>query len=192
MAIEDIFKALEEQADGEVNQILHAATVQSDAIEREAREEADRITAGRIAAAEESVRLKAAKNANAAKLQARREMAVVRDMAVDEAFAEASVRLAAMRGTPEYERVFAALAAEALEGISGECEVQVARADVALAEKAIKKLGVKANVTGALDTIGGLVVSTSGGRVVRRNTFEARLAKVRSVAAAQIAEVLTS
>lgn len=192
MAIEDIFKALEEQADGEVNQILHAATVQADALEHEARDEAERITKSRIAAAEEAVRLKAAKALNAARLQVRRDQASVRDSAVDAVFEEATRRLAALRGTKEYERVFAALAKEAFTGIAEDCELQVAPEDAALAAKVAAEIGVPCTVSPTLDTVGGLVVSTSGGRVVRRNTFESRLYKVRGLAGAKVAEVLNS
>jgi vacuolar-type H+-ATPase subunit E/Vma4 len=192
MAIEDIFKALEEQADAEVNQILHVATVQSDAVEHEARDEAERITKNRIALAEDAVRTKAAKAVNAARLQVRRDLAEVRDAAVDSVFAAAAERLAAMRGTAEYERVFTALAQEALTGIDVECEMQVAAADAELAKKVAAKLGAAATVSPTLDTIGGLVISTHDGRVVRRNTFESRLLKVRSLAGARVAEVLTS
>lgn len=192
MAIEDIFRALEEQADAEVNQILHVATVQADAVEHEARDEAERITKSRIALAEDAVRAKAAKAVNAARLQVRRDLAEVRDGAVDSVFAKAAERLAAMRGTPEYERVFTALAEEALSSIDVECELQVAAADAALAKKVAAKLGAAATVSPTLDTIGGLVISTHDGRVVRRNTFESRLLKVRSLAGARVAEVLTS
>jgi V/A-type H+-transporting ATPase subunit E len=192
MAIEDIFKALEEQADFEVNQILHAATVQSDAIEHEAREEAERITAGRIASAEEAVRAKSAKAVNAARLQVRRDMAAVRDRAVDDVFTEALKRLKALRGTAEYERIFTELAREALKGVESDCEVQVAPADAELAKKVIGGMGVTFTVAPTLDTVGGLVISTSNGRVVRRNTFESRLQKVRGLASAKIAEVMAS
>lgn len=192
MAIEDIFKALEEQCDDEVNQILHLATVQSDAVEREAREEAERITKNRIAAAEEAVRAKAAKAVNAARLQVRRDLAAVRDSAVDAVFAEAARSLEAMRGTAAYERVFGALAKEALQGVDQECELQVAPPDAALAKKVASTLGVACTVSPTLDTIGGLVVSMHDGRVVRRNTFESRLLKVRSLAGAKVAEVMTS
>lgn len=192
MAIEDIFRALEEQADGEVNHILHVATVQSDTIEHEARDEAQRITQARIDAADATVRSKATKAVNAARLQVKRDLAEVRDNAVDAVFAEATTRLAAMRGTAEYERVFTALAKEAFTGMDAECEVQVAPADADLAAKVVRELGVPATVSPTLDTIGGLVVSAHGGRVVRRNTFESRMLKARSVAGAKVAEVLTS
>lgn len=192
MAIEDIFKALEEQADSEVNQILHVATVQSDAVEHEARDEAERITKGRIAAAEEAVRTKAAKAVNAARLQVRRDMAAVRDSAVDGAFDEAARKLAAMRGTAQYEKIFAALANEALQGVDSACELRVDAADAALAKKVAAGLSVPCTVSPTLETIGGLAVSTNDGRVVRMNTFESRLLKVRALASAKIAEVMAS
>lgn len=192
MAIEDIFKALEEQADAEVNQILHTATVQSDSIEHEARDEAERITSGRMAAAEEQVRSRSAKAVNAARLQVRRDLAAVRDEAVDAVFAEAVERLKVMRGKSEYERVFTALAKEALQGVDGACEIEVAPQDADLAKKVVGKMGVQFTVSPTLDTVGGLAVRTDNGRVVRRNTFESRLSKVRSLASAQLAEVLGS
>lgn len=192
MAIEDIFKALEEQADAEVNQILHVATVQADAVEHEARDEAERITGVKIAAAETAVRNKSTKAVNAARLQVRRDLAEVRDNTVDAVFAEAKERLAAMRGTAEYERVFATLAKESLARVDSECEIQVAPEDADLAKKVAGELGVACTVSPTLDTIGGLVVSTHDGRVVRRNTFESRMLKARSLAGAKIAEVLNS
>ncbi|MHB8762314.1 MAG: V-type ATP synthase subunit E [Coriobacteriia bacterium] len=192
MAIEDIFKALEEQADSEVNQILHAATVQADTLEHEARDEAERIIRTRIAAAEEAVRMKAAKALNAARLQVRRDQASVRDSAVDAVFEKATLRLAGLRGTKEYERVFAALAQEAFAGTSGECELLVAPEDAELATKVVAELKVACTLSPTLESIGGLVVAMNGGRVVRRNTFESRLDKVRGLAGAKVAEVLNS
>lgn len=192
MAIEDIFKALEEQADDEVNQILHVATVQADSIEHEARDEAERITTHRVEAAEEAVRARYAKAVNAARLKVRRDLAAVRENAVDSVFEEARERLAAMRGSAEYERVFTALAKEAVAGVDGTCEMQVVAADVALAEKVVRELGIDCTVTGTLDAGGGVVVTSDNGRVVRRNTFESRLLKVRGIAGAKVAEVLMS
>lgn len=192
MAIEDIFRALEEQADQEIEQILKAAKLQAKTIEQEAREEADRITQAKIAAVEETTRARAAKTVNAARLESKRNLAAVRDEAVDRVFSEAAKRLAALRGTPEYERVFRKLAAEALADVEGECEVRVAPADEALARAVVSELGRNCTVVPTLETTGGLEVASHGGRIVRRNTFESRLAKVRGLAQAKVAEVLTS
>jgi len=192
MAIEDIFKALEEQADEEVDELLRVAKLQAKTIEQEAREEADRITKARIASTDEAVRMRTAKTVNAARLDSRRGLAAVRDEAVDRVFTAAAARLAELRGTPEYEPIFRALAEEALAGAVGDSELLVAPADEALARKTVAELGSSAKVSATLETVGGLAVAASEGRVMRRNTFESRLAKVRGLAQAKVAEVLTS
>lgn len=193
MAIEDIFRALEEQADGEVAEILRVAKAQAASIESEGREEAERITAMRVGAAEETVRAKANKTVNAARLEARRNLAAVREAAVDRVFADAAVKLAETRNSAEYATVFKGLAEEALAGVEGACELHVAPADADLAAKVVASLGAAScTVVPTLETIGGLTVTYNDGRVVRQNTFESRLAKVRGLASAMVAEVLTS
>lgn len=193
MAIEDIFRALEEQADEEVEEILRVAKAQAASIEAEGREEAARITESRVGTAEEAVRARANKAVNAARLEARRALASVREAAVDRVFTDAAAQLAATRGSAEYVAVFAALAEEALTGVEGECEMHVVPGDAELAAKVVASLGAQACVVvPTLESIGGLTVTYDGGRVVRQNTFESRLAKVRGLASARVAEVLTS
>jgi vacuolar-type H+-ATPase subunit E/Vma4 len=192
MAIEDIFRALEEQADAEVNQILQAAQAQADAVEEEAREEADRIKRAKIEAAGEAVQSRVNKSINAARLQVKRDMAAAREESVDHVFEHAEELLAAMRGTADYEAVLKGLIAEATAGVEGECELSVLPADAALAEKIAAELGITCAVSPTLEGIGGVVASSAGGRIVRRNTFESRLTKVRALAGSQVAEVLSS
>jgi vacuolar-type H+-ATPase subunit E/Vma4 len=190
MAIEDIFRALEEQADAECSEILRVAEAQAASLKEEARREADRIKAQKLAVVEDVVKAKAGKTLNAARLEKRKALAAVRDRAVDGVFDDALVKLGKMRGTGEYERVFAALAGEALGGMTGECEILVDPADIALAEKASASLGVGCTVKAGASTKGGLVATMHGGRITRRNTFESRLAKVRTLAQARVAEIL--
>jgi vacuolar-type H+-ATPase subunit E/Vma4 len=192
MAIEDIFRALEEQAESEVQEILRVAKAQAKSIESEAKEEAERITDSRVSAAEAVVRAKAGKSVNAARLEAKRALAAVREAAVDSVFATAAERLATMRGTPAYAAVFEALVSEAAAGIEDECVMLVAPEDAALAAKVAKGLGTPCTVDATLDTIGGVSLTYDGGRIVRQNTFESRLAKVRGLAAATVAETLAS
>jgi vacuolar-type H+-ATPase subunit E/Vma4 len=192
MAIEDIFRALEEQADEEIAELLRIAKLQATTIEHEAREEADRITQARVTSADEATRIRVAKTVNAARLASRRNLAAVRDQAVDRVFGEAATKLASLRGTPEYERIFKAFAEEAIANADGEIELLVAPGDEALARQVASELGVECTVTPTLKTSGGLAVSLHAGRVMRNNTFESRLAKVRSLAQARVAEVLTS
>ncbi|MDI6712674.1 MAG: V-type ATP synthase subunit E [Anaerosomatales bacterium] len=191
MAIEDIFRALEQQADDECRDILNAADIQAASIVEEARAEADRIKQRKLEAVEEGLRARAGKIVNDARLDAKRALAGVREGLVNEVFETAAARLAALRGSRDYERVFRDLAEEALAGADGECRVSVNPDDVSLAKKVLADLGVKGEAVADESVDGGLVVHLHGGRVIRRNTFGSRLQKVRETAEAAVAEILT-
>lgn len=191
MAIEDIFRALEEQADAECGEILRVAETQAASIREEARQEAERIKQHKMDAVSDVVRAKAGKTVNAARLENKKELAAVRDEAVEKVFSTAASELAQLRSKPAYADIFATLADEALVGVDGECTVLVDPADAALAEKTLKARGAACTVSPTISTMGGLIVSTAGGKVMRHNTFEARLAKMRSLGQAQVAEILT-
>ena len=72
MAIEDIFRALEVQADEECRMILEGAKAQAKAIEEEARDESKRIRDRRVEVADVSVRARAQHLLNAARLENRK------------------------------------------------------------------------------------------------------------------------
>lgn len=190
MAIEDIFRALEEQADEECRMILEGAKAQAKAIEEEAREEAKRIRDRRVEVADASVRARAQHLLNAARLENRKATAAAKDDGVEGVFIEAGRQLAALRGTPEYERIFRKLADEALADVSGDVVVHVAAADAKLATTVLAESGHKGEVEGDLDTTGGLVVVSNNGTVIRRNTFEDRILKARPLVQSQISETL--
>lgn len=191
MAIEDIFRALEEQADSECRDILNAADIQAASIVEEARAEAERIKQRKLEAIEEGLRARAGKIVNDARLDAKRALAGVREELVNEVFEAAAAKLASLRGTASYESVFRGLAEEALAGADGPCVVSVDPADQGLAKKTLSELGVAGDVVTDSSMSGGLVVSLHDGRVVRWNTFESRLQKVRETAEAAVAEILT-
>lgn len=190
MAIEDIFKALEEQAEAECGQILRSAREQADAIVGEARDEADRMKQARVELAAAAARHRGAQTLNSARLENRKEMAAVRDRAVERAFDEAERRLAGMRSDARYAATFEGLATQALDAIEsyGACTLHVAPADAALAEKVAAGRGCAVEAT--QDYAGGAAVSAKDGRIVVRNTFEDRLAKVRRNAQSHVAEML--
>jgi vacuolar-type H+-ATPase subunit E/Vma4 len=190
MAIEDIFRALEEQADEECRMILEGAKAQAKGIEGEAREEAKRIRDRRVEVADASVRARAQHLLNAARLENRKATAAAKDDGVEGVFTDAGRQLAALRGTPEYERVFRFLAEEALRGVEGEVVVRVAPADAKLAATVLAEMGHKGEVEADLDTTGGLTVVSNNGTVIRRNTFEDRILKARPLVQSQISETL--
>lgn len=191
MAIEDIFRALEEQADAECTEILRVAEAQASSIRDEAHREAERTKTQKLAAIEDVVVSRVGKTINAARLENRKALAAVRDSAVEQAFTGALERLGTMRSTADYERVFRKLAEETFVGVTGECDVLVDPADAALAEKVVKAINPTCVVKPEISTAGGLIAVTVGGKVTRRNTFESRLNKARTLAQAQVAEILT-
>lgn len=190
MAIEDIFRALEVQADEECRLILEGAKAQAKAIEEEARDESKRIRDRRVEVADVSVRARAQHLLNAARLENRKATAAAKDGGVEGVFAEASRQLAGLRGTPEYERIFRSLAEEALSGAEGDVVVRVDPADIKLANATLAESGRKGEVEGDLESSGGLTVVSNGGTVIRRNTFEDRIHKARPLVQSQISETL--
>lgn len=192
MAIEDIFKALDEQARCECDDLLAVAQGQASSIMEEARREVDRLTQTKIDAAGESAGVKASKTLNAGRLDARKRLAGVRDAAVVRVFDDALIKLGAFRSTPEYPAVFKALADEALAGVDGPCELVVDPADADLAQGVAASHGSGCTVTTDLTAAGGLTVTSAGGRVLRANTFESRLEKARGLVQARVAEILGS
>lgn len=190
MAIADILRALEQQAEEECREILEAAEEEAAAIRREADEEADKARARRLKQADASGTAQAARAVNTVRLETKRNIASVKERAVGTVFADALEEMGRLRGTPNYAEVFAALAREAAEGVSGKAEVLVAAADRDLAEKTVSGLGIDASVNPDFDTRGGLVIVTGDGRVFRRNTFEDRLGRFRQSGQARVAEIM--
>jgi vacuolar-type H+-ATPase subunit E/Vma4 len=190
MAIEDILRALDEQADGDCRALVDNAKRQAKAITDEAKAEADRVRAYKVSATEAQVRTRAAQIVNAARLERRRRIAAAQDAGVDHVYEDAGTALNRSRGTKEYEALFRALASEASARAIGDLAVHVAPDDAALAKRVMSDLGLKAEIDASADILGGLTVVSSGGRVYRRNTFDDRLAKVRKHVQSEVAEIL--
>ncbi len=192
MALDDIFQALEEQADKEIVTILQDARDQAGVIAEQAADEAQTVREQRLAQAEKTVRSEASQSVNAAKLEGKKKVASVKEEAVNATFTKALSLLTDIRSRGDYPALFRALAQEALQGMSGEIDVLVDPVDAELAKSTFAELGVDATVKPEISTLGGLIVSTSGGRIQRRNTLEDRLEKVQQSAQSDVAEILFS
>lgn len=190
MAIEDILKALEEQAQTDIDAVLDEAKSHADLIVGEAQEEAGRRRAGFEQQVERVARGQATKVVNAARLDAKMTVSSARGEGVDEVFMAAASQLAAVRQESHYAELFGKLAEEALEGTSGEIVVRVDPADESMARETIARMKPEAQVVADLSSAGGLIVEASGGRVVRRNTLEDRLERARQYQQAEVARVL--
>jgi vacuolar-type H+-ATPase subunit E/Vma4 len=190
MALEDIFRALEEQAQLECDQILESARDQAGAILEDATEEAEAIRKSRIEESERSVRSRAARTMNTTRMDGKKRVSAVKEQAVSSTFDKALDALSSMRASAEYPAAFKALFDEAVAGLEGDLDVLVDPADEQLAAKTLADSGIKATLRPELSTAGGLIVSTNGGRIMRRNTLESRLQKVGLIAQAEVAEIL--
>jgi V/A-type H+-transporting ATPase subunit E len=190
LAIEDIFRALEQQADHEVEKILAQARAQAEAIEEEAREEADAIKERMAAEAETLARRRSSQTVNSARLAAKKRMAGLKGRSVEDVFDRASAKLEEVREDGSYEQLFGALAREALENVNSDYEVLVDPRDGDVARRVLSGIGEAERLSEDLETSGGLVVKMHSGDISRRNTLESRLEKVRQAGQAQVAEIL--
>lgn len=191
MAIEDILRALDDQAQADCDAVIDEAKAHAKLILDDADRNAEEIHAGFARQVERMARSEAAKRVNAARLEAKMAVSSAKGDGVASVFEAASQKLGTLRDA-DYDRVFAALAAEALDGMGGEITVHVTPADVDRAQAAVTKSGLTASVVADLNATGGLVVEAFGGRVIRRNTFEDRLERVSQIVQADVARVLFS
>jgi vacuolar-type H+-ATPase subunit E/Vma4 len=191
MAIEDILRALDEQAQADCDAVLLEAKEHAKLILDDAEHEAERIHENFARQVERIAKADAAKQVNAARLEAKMEVSSARGDGVLSVFDAAGDKLSSLRAA-SYDRLFDALAAEAVEGLSGDVEIHVAQADTDRATRAAAASGLAASVAGDLETAGGLVVEAYGGRVIRRNTLEDRLDRVSQIVQADVARVLFS
>jgi vacuolar-type H+-ATPase subunit E/Vma4 len=190
MAIEDILRSLDEQADHDSRVLMDNAKEQAKSIVAEARAEADRVRDSKVAATKVQVHSRAAQIINAAKLERRRQIAVAQDAGFAQVYADAGAAMKRSRGTKEYEVLFRALAEEATARIVGDVKVQVAPEDAELAAKVMSELGFKAEIDATSNILGGLTVISSSGRVYRRNTLDDRLVKAHKHIQSTVAEIL--
>lgn len=191
MAIEDILKALDEQAQADCDAVVEEAREHAKHVLEEAQRQADEVHEGFVRQVERVANSAAAKTINAARLAAKMTVSSVKGDGVASVFEAGRSALPTLRDSG-YDRLFAGLAAEALAGLDGEVVVHVAPSDVALGQSAAATAGLAATVEGDLDTAGGLVVEAHGGRIVRRDTLEDRLERSRQLVQADVARVLFS
>lgn len=190
MAIEDILRALEDQAQADCERILEEAHTHAGLILADGEREAREIRDAAKRRAEHAEATQAERSVNAARLEAKLLVSAAKGDAVVGVFDAAATRLASIRSQPGYDALFMALAAEALAGLDGKVLVRVAREDERLAEHAARFAGVSATVDATLATAGGLVVEARAGRYVRRNTLEDRLERARERLFSDVARVL--
>jgi vacuolar-type H+-ATPase subunit E/Vma4 len=191
MAIEDILRALDDQADAERDEILERAGDERDAILSDARDQAARIRSQRMERAKSVVEPRAQQLVNAARLKNKRDLEAARAAAVTAVFDEARARLQALRNDRvAYEPILRRLIEEAVSGSDGDTVAQVDPADSEMAAGLVDGLQMTCSLESAATPSGGVTVLSCAGRIARRNTIEDRLELVRANSSAAVAEML--
>ena len=191
MAIEDILQALDDQAQADSDAVIAEAEVHAQLIIEDAQHAAGEIHANFARQVERVARADAAKIVNAARLGAKMEVSSAKGFGVQSVLDAARARLGEVR-SGDYDSLFDGLAAEALADTTGAVTIRVASADADRARQAATSAGLEADVVADLETAGGIVVESQGGRIIRRNTLEDRLDRVGQMLQADIARVLFS
>ena len=191
MAIEDILQALDDQAQADSDAVVAEAEVHARLIIEDAQHAAEDIHTNFARQVERVARADAAKIVNAARLGAKMEVSSAKGFGVQSVLDAARTRLGEAR-SGDYDLLFNGLAAEALADTTGAVTIRVAPADADRAQRAATSAGLEADVVADLETAGGIVVESQGGRIIRRNTLEDRLDRVGQMLQADIARVLFS
>lgn len=191
MGLEDIFKALESQAEEDCQALLAHSRAQAERIIDEAEAEAERIVEERVRQVQRELNIQRNQRLNSARLDGKKKASAEREKLVQEAFSEAEERLSVIRDRPDYDKVFERLLAEAAEGVKGETMIlHVDPRDADLARTSARRMGLDADLATDLDTAGGVRISIAQGKVSRQNTLESRLAKARRIMKADVAAAL--
>jgi vacuolar-type H+-ATPase subunit E/Vma4 len=189
MAIDDILRALDEQAEADCREVVDQAKAEAEAILRDAREQAEAATAARLDRARAVVEPRAAQLLNSARLQNKRDIDAVRAAAIESVFDDAADKLGLLRQDPdEYSKLLKALLDEAMAGSEGDVLAVVDEADMALMAPLVTT--ATCTITRAETPQTGVTVLACEGKVARRNTLGDRLAAVRRSSASEVAEIL--
>jgi vacuolar-type H+-ATPase subunit E/Vma4 len=189
MAIADILRALDDQAEADCKKIVEQAHAEAEAIKRDATEQAEAAKTARLERAHGQVEPRVGQLINSTRLQNKREIDAVRAEAIEAVFTDAASKLGVLRSeSKEYPTLLEALLREALAGNEGSAEAIVDQADMALLAPVVAT--TTCTLTASATPQGGVTVMTCDGKVARRNTLADRLEAVRRSSASDVAEIL--
>lgn len=191
MALEDILRALEEKAETRIEGIQSEAQQRVAEIISEVERDAEHTRRVRLKKVEEAVRSEATAIVYSASLKAKNELIKAQEETVDEAFRTAENSLGELNKEESYPNILGVLLDEVLEFFEGEAVLQVRSEDRPLVEKVMAERQRPYRISDTpLESSGGLIGSSLGGKVVVSNTFEARLDKARDKLRLEISKIL--
>jgi vacuolar-type H+-ATPase subunit E/Vma4 len=185
MALADLLRAIEADAEAERARAERETAAEAAAIVERARSEAGALEAALSEAPEAKARAEAARMLALARLDAASAFRSAREDAFASLLAGIRETLIGLRSSDAYPAHFAALLAESRAALPAARELRIDRCDGDLAWPLAGGLGVKLT----LDTWGGLELASDDGRTLR-NTLEERLANAEPLLRRRFTELL--
>jgi vacuolar-type H+-ATPase subunit E/Vma4 len=174
MALDDILRAIDREAEEEQMRILAGAQREVGAIVDRAREDAARIQDEVSRDRRERDRVDVERILLRARADAGRRMREGREAVYVRVLERARSNLGAIRASPAYPSVFGMLLDEALTSLTDAEVVHVDPRDAAVCAEVSSHRSSEPHVAADIETWGGVVACTADGRAVR-NTLEERL-----------------
>ncbi|PKQ15834.1 MAG: hypothetical protein CVT67_07375 [Actinobacteria bacterium HGW-Actinobacteria-7] len=190
MALEEVLRALEAEAQARCSEIRGGANQKAEQISEQARLRCEEIVHERLDAHNGAVAVQARRMVNQARMEARHTVSAERDRLIEELFDGARTALAAVRGGNGYRVLMGRLLDEALAGANGASGVLADPRDKSLVEELLGERGIDLPVRGEITTDAGVVMLSHEDRVEHDNTAEARLARVRELSRERVGEML--
>jgi vacuolar-type H+-ATPase subunit E/Vma4 len=175
MALGDLLAGLEAEAAAETARLQAETREEADRIVEAARAEARALQEQAARAGEAELRRETEQRRALARLAAAAAVRGAREEAFREFLAAVRARLGGLRERPGYSSVLRALIRESRAALPSATTLRVDPLDETLAKDLLSQLDLELQVVAALETAGGVELSSDDGRTVR-NTIEERLA----------------
>jgi len=187
----ELVAILERESAAEIERILAEARERAAQVTAEARRQAeDQLQAARERAEGER-KAALARAGSAAQVRAAALVLRAKDRAIAEVFTRAEAELRRIQqDKARYAAALRALIREAATGLNGRLVVEVHPEDQDLSKRAVRDLGLDADVATSADVSGGVRVFTADRRFVVENTLASRVERVRPVLASEVARLL--
>ena len=185
MALRDLLRAIETEADADRARAADEAAAAAAAVVEDARRDARALEAELTGAGAAEGRRAAAHELALARLDAAATVRSAREQAFLSLLSGIRAELAAVRETSAYPKLFHALVAESRAGLPNACELHVDPLDADLAGTVAPDLRIEPT----LDTWGGVELASDDGRTIR-DTLEERLANAELLLRERLAQRL--
>lgn len=192
MSLKHILAALEAEARGQIKEIEEQGEDKVRDIFNEAQKRIAALRSERQRAVQEELQIEEAQILNHAKLQAQQEVMKARETLIEGVLQAVHHRLQNISTSTCYLRLMELLTLEAVDALktAAGLQVRVRDGDVNLMKGIIENLGLSATFAGGEDCTGGVLVSSTDGRIRVDNTLDIRLRQAASLYRSHIAEIV--